>query len=310
MLDPARSGTFAGRIVFAAACDKRIDLDPSLAFVPELATSWAWAPDGLTLTLQDGVRFQDGASMDVEAVCANLDRCRAAPESVRKTELKSAESVDVADTRTVRLRLAHPDLPSLAVLADRAGMMLSPHSPADGVRPELPVCTGPFRIVRRVAQDRIELERFPEYWNTSAIHFDCVVFRPIVDSSVRLLNLHAGQLDVLEELAPTNVEAVQSSASPPVTVSAGEQAWPGDLALVDLIADDDVASRFSRRGAGRRRETHVERRLGVVHAELLAMVMVGGRIALVADAATLTTDVALQRRYLGVGTSLIEEDAA
>jgi len=41
-----------------------------------------------------------------------------------------------------------------------------------------------------------------------------------------------------------------------------------------------------------------------------AMVMVGGRIALVADAATLATDVALQRQYLGVGTSLIEEDAA
>jgi len=41
-----------------------------------------------------------------------------------------------------------------------------------------------------------------------------------------------------------------------------------------------------------------------------ALVMVGGRIALVADAATLATDVALQRRYLGVGTSLIEEDAA
>ncbi len=35
-----------------------------------------------------------------------------------------------------------------------------------------------------------------------------------------------------------------------------------------------------------------------------------GRIALVADAATLATDVALQRHYLGVGTSLIEEDAA
>ena len=32
VLDPARSGTFAGRIVFAAACDKLIDLDPSLAF--------------------------------------------------------------------------------------------------------------------------------------------------------------------------------------------------------------------------------------------------------------------------------------
>ena len=70
VLDPGQGGTFAGRIVFAAACDKLIDLDPNLAFVLQLATSWAWALDGLsrTLTLRDGVRLQHGAAMDAEAV--------------------------------------------------------------------------------------------------------------------------------------------------------------------------------------------------------------------------------------------------
>lgn len=137
VLDPARSGTFAGCIVFAAACDKLIDVDPGLAFVPQLATSWAWSPDGLslTLTLRDGVRFQDGAALDATAVQANLARYRTAPESVRKAELKSVESVEVIDPRTVRLHLSHPDAPLLAVLADRAGTMLSPRSFADGARP-------------------------------------------------------------------------------------------------------------------------------------------------------------------------------
>ncbi len=215
VLDPARGGTFAGRIVFAAACDKLIDVDQGLAFVPQLATSWAWSPDALslTLTLRDGVRFQDGAALDAKAVQANLDRYRTAPESVRKAELKSVESVEVVDPRTVRLHLSRPDAPLLAVLADRAGTMLSPGSFADGARPELPVCAGPFRVVRRVAQDRIELERFAAYWNAPAIHFDRVVFRPVGDSGVRLLNLRAGQLDVLEELAPTDVEAVQSASN-------------------------------------------------------------------------------------------------
>lgn len=61
-LDPARGGTFAGRIVFASLCDKLIELGPDLKFVPQLATAWSWAPDGkaLTLTLRDGVKFQDG----------------------------------------------------------------------------------------------------------------------------------------------------------------------------------------------------------------------------------------------------------
>src|SRR5580692_12831160 len=88
-LDPARSGTFVGRIVFAATCDKLVDLDAQDNFVPQLATAWEWSPDGLalTLTLRDGVKFQDGETLDAEAVRANIERYRTAPESLRKGEV-------------------------------------------------------------------------------------------------------------------------------------------------------------------------------------------------------------------------------
>ena len=42
-----------------------------------------------------------------------------------------------------------------------------------------PVCTGPFKFVERVAQDRIVLERFADYWNEDAIHFDRVIYQPM-----------------------------------------------------------------------------------------------------------------------------------
>ena len=76
VLDPMRSGTFAGRLVFAAVCDKLIDTNPTLDFVPQLASSWSWSQDGLTLTLKlrPGVSFQDGTAMDANAVRANLER--------------------------------------------------------------------------------------------------------------------------------------------------------------------------------------------------------------------------------------------
>ncbi len=63
-LDPARSGSFVGRLVFMAVCDKLIDTDQNNQFVPQLATSWSWSPDNLalTLTLRDGVLFQDGST--------------------------------------------------------------------------------------------------------------------------------------------------------------------------------------------------------------------------------------------------------
>ena len=102
VLDPARGGTFAGRLVFAAACDKLIDTNPTLDFVPQLATGWTWSADSLTLTLKlrPGVHFQDGTAMDAEAVRTNLDRYRTAPASVRKAELKPVAAVSVTDPLT------------------------------------------------------------------------------------------------------------------------------------------------------------------------------------------------------------------
>ena len=48
---PARSGSGLDRNIFASLCDKLIDTDPEMRFVPQLATSWEWSPDSLALTL-------------------------------------------------------------------------------------------------------------------------------------------------------------------------------------------------------------------------------------------------------------------
>jgi peptide/nickel transport system substrate-binding protein len=214
-LDPARSGTFVGRIVFAATCDKLIDLDAQDNFVPQLATAWQWAPDGLalTLTLRNGVQFQDGEKLDAEAVRANLERYRTAPESVRKGELGPLSSVEVIDPQTVRLHLSKPYAPLVAVLSDRAGMMLSPKAMlrlGPDIENELP-CAGPFKLTQRVAQDRIVVDRFPGYWNAPAIGIDRIVYQPMPDTTVRLVNLQAGRLDMVERLGPTDVAKVKAN---------------------------------------------------------------------------------------------------
>ena len=93
-------------------------------------------------------------------------------------------SVDVVDPSTVRLNLSAPFSPLLAALADRAGMMVSPKAAqAEGDKfGAKPVCSGPFKFVERVAQDRIVLERYAGYWNKADVHFDKVVYTPIVDA--------------------------------------------------------------------------------------------------------------------------------
>jgi peptide/nickel transport system substrate-binding protein len=127
-LDPAQSASLTDRVALAAVCDKLIDLDEKLAYVPQLATGWAWSDDrlALTMTLRAGVVFQDGEPLDAEAVRFNFERNKTAPYSRRQSELKPVKAVTVVDPHTLRIELSEPYAPLIAQLADRAGMMVSP----------------------------------------------------------------------------------------------------------------------------------------------------------------------------------------
>jgi len=216
VLDPTLARTFVGRIVFAALCDKLFDIDEKLAIVPQLATAYEWSADSkaLTLKLRPGVTFHDGEKLDAAAVKFNIERHKTLAGSNRRGELAPVASVDIVDAGTVRLNLSAPFAPLLAQLADRAGMMVSPKAAQEagdkfGAKP---VCSGPFRFVERIAQDRIVVERFANYWNKDDIHVEKVVYLPIVDSTVRLANLKSGQLDFIERMAASDVPALKSDA--------------------------------------------------------------------------------------------------
>src|SRR3954471_10859027 len=202
VLDPTLARSFVGRVVFASLCDKLFDIDEKLAIVPQLASSYEWSADGkaLTLKLRQGVTFHDGEKFDAPAVKFNIERHKTMPGSNRRGELAPVSSVDVVDPMTVRLNLSEPFSPLLAQLTDRAGMMVSPKAArAEGDKfGSNPVCSGPFKFTERVAQDRIVLEKFANYWDKAAVHFDKVIYVPIPDATVRLANLRSGQLDFIE----------------------------------------------------------------------------------------------------------------
>jgi peptide/nickel transport system substrate-binding protein len=188
VLDPSLARTYVGRIVFASLCDKLFDIDEKLNFVPQLALSHETLEDGKTVVikLRPNVKFHDGEPMDAEAVKYTLER---------------------------KLSLKAPFSPLLSQLTDRAGMIVSPKAAKElgdrfGTKP---VCAGPYKFVERVQQDRIVLERFADYWNKDAVKIDRVVFLPIVDSSVRLANLKAGQLQLIERPLATDIQEMRSA---------------------------------------------------------------------------------------------------
>jgi peptide/nickel transport system substrate-binding protein len=217
VLDPDQSRTFVGRIVYTSLCDKLVDITPELDYVPQLATEWTWSDDGLELTmkLREGATFHDGTPFNAEAVVANIERSQNLPESRRKSELASVAGIEATSEFEVKFKLSAPDATLLAQLSDRAGMMESPKAQKEmGLDfANNPVCSGPYKFVERIQQDRIVLEKFAEHWNADQFQFEKVTFLPIPDTTVRLANLQAGDIDMLERLAPTDAEAVKADSN-------------------------------------------------------------------------------------------------
>ena len=261
-----------GRIVYAALCDKLVDITPELELVPQLATEWSWNEDGtqLTMKLREGVTFHDGTPFDAEAVAANIERSQTMEESRRKSEVASITGTEVLGAHEIRIDLAQPDATLLAQFADRAGMMVSPTAAAEagadfGLNP---VCSGPFKFEERVAQDKIVLSKFAEYWNADEINFDSVTYLPIPDDTVRLANLQSGDVDAINRLAATDrarimedpelqVEEVISLGYQGITFNVGngdkaDNPWGNDPRLrraFELSIDRDAISQVVFEGA-------------------------------------------------------------
>ncbi|MBP0446894.1 ABC transporter substrate-binding protein [Roseomonas sp. SSH11] len=228
IMDPTLARSFVGRIVFASLCDKLFDINDKLEIVPQLATTHRWEdPKTLVITLREGVTFHDGERMDAEAVRYSLTRHLTMQGSFRRGEITDLEAVEVVDPLTVRLRLKQPSAPFLSQLTDRAGMIVSPKAAEAAGRDfgAKPVCAGPFRFVERVAQDRIVLERFANYWNAANIHFNRVTFQPITDSTARLANLQSGALELIEVTSPSDVPGIRRDRRLSLTTVDGLGYW-------------------------------------------------------------------------------------
>ncbi|MDO5647661.1 ABC transporter substrate-binding protein [Paracoccus sp. (in: a-proteobacteria)] len=218
-LDPAQSRTFVSSMVYESLCNRLVNTDTDMQIIPELATEWAWSDDGMALVMQlrQGVVHHDGTPFNADSAKRVLERNLSLTESRRKAELASVESLEATGEHELTIHLKAPDVTLLAQLAHHAGRMYSPdaaEAASDGGRPfgAAPVCTGPYKFANRVEGDRIVLEKFADYWEADQYHYDRVIYMPIPDTTVRLANVRAGDLDISERTAPSDVESIRNDS--------------------------------------------------------------------------------------------------
>jgi peptide/nickel transport system substrate-binding protein len=186
--------------------------------VPDLATSWAWSPDGRTLTFQlrDGVKWHDGKLFSSADVKCTFDMVtEKSPSKMRKNPRKSwwfnIEDVTVNGPREVAFHLADPQPSFLVMLAGGFSPMYPCHVSAAQMRTH-PIGTGPFKFAGFKQNESITLVRNPDYWKPGKPYLDGIEYTIIPNRSTMVLAFVAGKFDLTltGELTPELVKDVEA----------------------------------------------------------------------------------------------------
>lgn len=186
---------------------------------PALAESWTVSKDNLTWTfkLRKGVVFHDGTPFDAEAVKFNYDRQMDKKNPWRfdgqfeywHLFFGSVKSIEAPAEDTLIMRLSHPDATFRANLA-MFTMGISSPTAIKKWGPDYfkhPVGTGPYALDRWVRNEKIAMSRFEKYWGPKP-EIEKLVFKPIPDNAVRLLELETNSINVLDGINPDDVPRI------------------------------------------------------------------------------------------------------
>ena len=175
-------------------------LDPAGNAGPGLATSWAYAPNGksVTFTLRPDLKFSDGTPLNAEAVKENIDRAQTQANSTIASELAVISKVVVNSPTSFTFDLTQVDYQVPDLLGGKDGMMVSPAAfqKDAGSVPTQPVGAGPFKLTSYVPDSHADLVRNPGYWDASQIHIANATVQDITEPEQILAALQSGQVNV------------------------------------------------------------------------------------------------------------------
>lgn len=212
--DPATSGFVFLRM---EVMETLVDADTGGKLQPGLATGWEASEDGLTWTfaVRDGVTFHDGTPVTAEAIAVALSRAANQPGPLQKAPVAEITSEEGA----VIVRLESPFAALPAVLAHSSTVIPAPASfDQDGSVVEA-IGTGPFAVTTLEPPQKLETERFADYWGEPA-EITAASYLAAGRAETRALLAESGDADLVFTIDPSGfarlseLNAVETVAIP------------------------------------------------------------------------------------------------
>lgn len=218
-MDPHWHNLFSNNVVNAHVFDSLVQLDPDARIVPALAEKWRVVDETTwEFTLRDGVRFHDGTPLTVEDVFYSLDR----PATIKNSPgsyaiyTRPITGKQKLDDRTFRLKTATPyplmlsDLSTIFVVSRKAMEGASQEETNTGQKGA--IGTGPYRFVRFVRDDRVELGRNPLYWGPRP-QYENVTLRFLSNDSARVAALLSNGVQAIENVPTADLDRIRKDAN-------------------------------------------------------------------------------------------------
>ena len=174
----------------------------------ELATSWDYGNDGLSLTfhLRKGVQFQDGSPFAASDVVANIDRIQDPKNGEQAAWAELGYQVDGhARSRHRRPHFAEPDVLAMDFIS-----RLWIEKPEYFGNSTKAMGTGPFELAEWQPGTRTLLKRSKHDWKEGLPDLDAVDLQVLPDPQSEVANLQAGAEDLITLVPLTSLDAVKA----------------------------------------------------------------------------------------------------
>jgi peptide/nickel transport system substrate-binding protein len=213
-IDPHYHNVTPNNNVAAHIFDYLVLRDERQKPIPGLAESWHIV-DPLTweFKLRHGVKFHDGSEFTAADVVASIERVPLVPNSPSPftAYTKQIREMIVVDPYTIRFRTAAPyplmptDMTQVAIISAKAAKGAT----EDFNNGTAAIGTGPYKLLRYVKGDRIELARYDGYWGGKT-PWEKVTLRLLPNDASRVAALLAGDVQVIEYVPTSDVTRIRA----------------------------------------------------------------------------------------------------
>jgi len=209
-LDPRIMNSVYDSYVVNAVFDGFVILHPdTLEPMPWVAKSWDVLSDRqVRFYLNEGIKFHNGDDLTAEDVAFTFNWIAdPANNSPNFTELIWMKEAIVVDTYTVDIMTKDEYAPYAPGFSTETQAIVPKNyvlEVGDAAFNLSPVGSGPFKFVEWRAGERIVVERNEDYWLVYP-NLDRIIYRPIPELSVMMLELESGGIDIADNMPATDV---------------------------------------------------------------------------------------------------------